>query len=82
MWWCCAEKQRYDRIGESTEVALRVLVEKIGLLGLDMDSLNLSKQERASYCNSNWENENENVSVCPSSSKITPLDLCCTGLSY
>ena len=58
---CPAEKQRYERIGESTEVALRVLVEKIGLRGVDVGALGLSRQERASHCNSHWEGEHEKV---------------------
>ncbi|KAL0322985.1 UNVERIFIED_CONTAM: Calcium-transporting ATPase 3, endoplasmic reticulum-type, partial [Sesamum angustifolium] len=51
------EKRNYEKIGESTEVALRVLAEKIGLPGFDSmpSALNmLSKHERASYCNRYW----------------------------
>ncbi len=44
-------------------MALRVLVEKIGLAGVDVGALSLSKEERASYCNSNWESENEKVAL-------------------
>ncbi|KAL0366287.1 UNVERIFIED_CONTAM: Calcium-transporting ATPase 3, endoplasmic reticulum-type [Sesamum radiatum] len=54
------EKRNYEKIGESTEVALRVLAEKIGLPGFDSmpSALNmLSKHERASYCNRYWENQ-------------------------
>ncbi|KAK6116040.1 hypothetical protein DH2020_008309 [Rehmannia glutinosa] len=54
------EKRSYEKIGESTEVALRVLAEKIGLPGFDSmpSALNmLSKHERASYCNRYWENQ-------------------------
>ncbi|GJP59063.1 hypothetical protein CLOP_g7142 [Closterium sp. NIES-67] len=52
-----ATTDTYDRIGEATEVALRVLTEKIGLPGYsDMPtSLGLlSKAERASFCNNHW----------------------------
>jgi len=50
-------KHEYAKIGESTEVALRVLSEKIGLPGFDaMPSAltKLSQQERASYCAAYW----------------------------
>ncbi|EFJ13461.1 hypothetical protein SELMODRAFT_122175 [Selaginella moellendorffii] len=53
-----AEKDIYEKIGESTEVALRVFSEKVGLPGFDSmpTSLSvLSKQERVSYCNRYWE---------------------------
>lgn len=53
-----AEKAAYQRVGEATEVALRVLAEKIGLPGYAqmpqaVDSL--SKQDRASFCNNYWQ---------------------------
>lgn len=54
------DKGSYEKIGESTEVALRVLTEKIGLPGFDSmpSSLNnLRKHERVSYCNHYWENQ-------------------------
>lgn len=54
------DKGNYEKIGESTEVALRVLAEKVGLPGFDSmpSSLNmLSNHERASYCNHYWENQ-------------------------
>ncbi|GER31105.1 calcium-transporting ATPase 3 family protein [Striga asiatica] len=60
------EKRSYEKIGESTEVALRVLAEKIGLPGFDSmpSALNmLSKHERASYCNRYWEDQFKKVSV-------------------
>ncbi|KAL8030107.1 hypothetical protein ABFX02_14G266700 [Erythranthe guttata] len=60
------DKRCYEKIGESTEVALRVLAEKIGLPGFDSmpSALNmLSKHERASYCNRYWENQFKKVSV-------------------
>ncbi|XP_047324737.1 calcium-transporting ATPase 3, endoplasmic reticulum-type [Impatiens glandulifera] len=60
------DKGSYGKIGESTEVALRVLVEKVGLPGFDSmpSSLNmLSKHDRASYCNSYWENQFKKVFV-------------------
>ena len=50
-------KREFVKIGESTEVALRVLSEKIGLPGFDaMPSAltKLSEQERASYCTAYW----------------------------
>ncbi|XP_042010524.1 calcium-transporting ATPase 3, endoplasmic reticulum-type-like [Salvia splendens] len=60
------DKRSYEKIGESTEVALRVLAEKIGLPGFDSmpSALNmLSKHERASYCNRYWENQFKKISV-------------------
>ncbi|CAN6682292.1 unnamed protein product [Malus baccata var. baccata] len=60
------DKGNYAKIGESTEVALRVLAEKIGLPGFDSmpSSLNmLSKHERASYCNHYWEDHFKKISV-------------------
>lgn len=60
------EKRIYEKIGESTEVALRVLAEKIGLPGFDSmpSALNmLSKHERASYCNRYWEDQFKKVSL-------------------
>ncbi|KAL8522112.1 hypothetical protein ACS0TY_012311 [Phlomoides rotata] len=59
------EKRCYEKIGESTEVALRVLAEKIGLPSFDYmpSALNmLYKHERASYCNRYWENQFKKVS--------------------
>ena len=56
-----AEKQIYTRIGESTEVALRTLVEKIGLTDVDIPSMGLTKAEGASFCNSQWEKSYEKV---------------------
>lgn len=52
------EKHTYQRAGEATEVALRVLAEKIGLPGYSsMPSAlaQLPQQERATYCNDAWE---------------------------
>ncbi|KAM6579915.1 hypothetical protein CsatA_003689 [Cannabis sativa] len=60
------DKGNYEKIGESTEVALRVLAEKVGLPGYDSmpSSLNmLSKHERASYCNHYWEDQLKKISV-------------------
>ncbi|KAK5831939.1 calcium-transporting ATPase 3, endoplasmic reticulum-type isoform X1 [Gossypium arboreum] len=60
------DKGNYEKIGESTEVALRVLAEKVGLPGFDSmpSALNmLSKHKRASYCNHYWENQFKKVSV-------------------
>lgn len=60
------ERGTYEKIGESTEVALRVLSEKVGLPGFDsMPSAltMLSKQERVSYCNHYWEQQFNKLSV-------------------
>ncbi|KAI3430776.1 hypothetical protein D9Q98_009188 [Chlorella vulgaris] len=53
-----ADRGQYQRVGEATEVALRVLAEKIGLPGYaSMPSAlsAMSRQERASYCNDHWQ---------------------------
>lgn len=60
-----AEKLRYERIGESTEVALRVLVEKIGLSDVDIENKALTRQDRAAYCNSQWQSTYEKVIEMP-----------------
>ena len=49
--------RRFEKIGESTEAALRALAEKIGLPGFDaMPSAlrRLPRQERAAYCATYW----------------------------
>ncbi|XP_019437891.1 PREDICTED: calcium-transporting ATPase 3, endoplasmic reticulum-type [Lupinus angustifolius] len=54
------DKGNYEKIGESTEVALRVLTEKVGLPGFNSMPSSLymlSKHERASYCNHYWEEQ-------------------------
>ena len=56
----------YEKIGESTEVALRVLTEKIGLPGFDaMPSAltRLSKKERAGYCAEYWAGQFKRVAA-------------------
>ncbi|KAK3234063.1 calcium-transporting ATPase [Cymbomonas tetramitiformis] len=54
------ESGQYQKIGEATEVALRVLAEKVGLPGFDSMPhalTRLSKQDRVSYCNNYWEGQ-------------------------
>ncbi|GLT61741.1 hypothetical protein SLA2020_344240 [Shorea laevis] len=54
---CNPEKGNYEKIGKPTEVALRVLAEKVRLPGFDSmpSALNiLSKHDQASYCNHYW----------------------------
>ena len=65
---------RYDRIGESTEAALRVLVEKIGLTDVEVEALNLTKQDRATYYNSKWESSYEKA--CHACFWHNPVSLC------
>ena len=51
-------------MGEATELALRVLAEKIGLLGYAARALDtLSKTERATYCNDHWQHDYKKVIV-------------------
>ncbi|CAL5220117.1 g2070 [Coccomyxa viridis] len=59
------EKQEYQRVGEATEVALRVLAEKVGLPDYaDMPASleQLSKRERATFCNDYWHKEQQRIS--------------------
>ena len=57
-----ADKGTYQRVGEATEVALRVLTEKIGLLGYASHALDsLSRVERATYCNDHWQTDYQKV---------------------
>ncbi|KAL2529505.1 Calcium-transporting ATPase 3 [Forsythia ovata] len=75
------EKRGYEKIGESTEVALRVLAEKIGLPGFDSmpSALNmLSKHERASYCNHYWEDQFKKVSVLEFSCERKMMSVLCS----
>jgi hypothetical protein len=55
----------YQRVGEATEVALRVLAEKVGLAGYSSmpEALaHLSHRERATFCNDYWQHEYHRVS--------------------
>ncbi len=61
-------------MGEATELALRVLTEKIGLLGYGSQALDsLSRAERVTYCNDHWQNDYRKV--C----KAVLLFSCCLG---
>ncbi|OEL38425.1 Calcium-transporting ATPase 3, endoplasmic reticulum-type [Dichanthelium oligosanthes] len=75
------DKKCYEKIGESTEVALRVLVEKVGLPGFDSmpSALNmLTKHERASYCNRYWENQFRKMSVLEFSRDRKMMSVLCS----
>ena len=51
------DRGTYERMGEATEIALRVLSEKIGLPGYQPMAAALAtlpKRERATYCNDYW----------------------------
>lgn len=55
-----ADKGVYQRVGEATELALRVLAEKIGLPGYAqmpaaLDTLD--RQARATFCNDFWQKQ-------------------------
>ncbi|PRW20976.1 calcium-transporting ATPase endoplasmic reticulum-type isoform A [Chlorella sorokiniana] len=55
-----ADRGVYQRVGEATEVALRVLAEKIGLPGyasMPAALAAMTRQERATYCNGHWGQE-------------------------
>jgi P-type Ca2+ transporter type 2A len=61
-----SEKGTYQRVGEATEVALRVLCEKIGLPGwqsMPQGLAGLPIRERATYCNDHWEQSFRRVST-------------------
>ncbi|CAL5440906.1 unnamed protein product [Camellia sinensis] len=61
-----SDKGNYEKIGESTEVALRVLAEKLVFLDLIhtfCSEYAESKHERASYCNHYWEDQFKKVSL-------------------
>eukprot|EP00249_Psilotum_nudum_P020077 c27552_g1_i1 orf=73-3078(+) len=76
-----AEKGLYEKIGESTEVALRVLVEKVGMPGFDSmpSALKLlSKPERASYCNQYWEQHFKKVAILDFSHDRKMMSVLCT----
>lgn len=76
-----SDKGTYEKIGESTEVALRVLAEKIGIPGFDSmpSALNmLSKLDRASYCNHYWENQFKKVSVLEFSRDRKMMSVLCS----
>ncbi|KAF6136882.1 hypothetical protein GIB67_018921 [Kingdonia uniflora] len=71
----------YEKIGESTEVALRVLAEKVGLPGFDSmpSALNmLSKHDRASYCNHYWDNQFKKVSLLDFSRDRKMMSVLCS----
>ncbi|MCD9640960.1 Calcium-transporting ATPase 3, endoplasmic reticulum-type [Datura stramonium] len=75
------DKRIYEKIGESTEVALRLLAEKIGLPGFDTmpSALNmLSNYERASYCNRYWESQFKKVSVLEFSRDRKMMSVLCS----
>lgn len=75
------DKRIYEKIGESTEVALRLLAEKIGLPGFDTmpSALHmLSKHERASYCNRYWESQFKKVSVLEFSRDRKMMSVLCS----
>ena len=63
---CVADKGVYQRVGEATELALRVLTEKISLLGYGSHALDsLSRVERATYCNDHWQRSYKKVNCDP-----------------
>ncbi|XP_022951259.1 calcium-transporting ATPase 3, endoplasmic reticulum-type [Cucurbita moschata] len=75
------DKGNYEKIGESTEVALRVFAEKVGLPGFTSMpfALNmLSKHERASYCNHHWENQFKKISVLEFSRDRKMMSILCS----
>ncbi|KAJ9166350.1 hypothetical protein P3X46_021121 [Hevea brasiliensis] len=75
------EKGNYEKIGESTEVALRALAEKVGIPGFDSmpSALHvLSKHERASYCNHYWENQFKKVSILEFSRDRKMMSVLCS----
>ncbi|KAF7830531.1 calcium-transporting ATPase 3, endoplasmic reticulum-type [Senna tora] len=75
------DKGKYEKIGESTEVALRVLAEKVGLPGFDSmpSALNiLSKHERASYCNHYWQEQFRKIDLLDFSRDRKMMSVLCS----
>ncbi|TKY74962.1 Calcium-transporting ATPase 3, endoplasmic reticulum-type [Spatholobus suberectus] len=75
------DKGSYEKIGESTEVALRVLAEKVGLPGFNSmpSALNmLTKHERASYCNHYWEEQFRKIYVLEFSRDRKMMSVLCS----
>lgn len=67
-------------MGEATEVALRVLAEKVGLPGyaeLPASLEQLSKRERATFCNDYWQKDQQRVSSTSYAAKLR----FCAGLT-
>ncbi|KAH7427301.1 hypothetical protein KP509_10G038200 [Ceratopteris richardii] len=76
-----SDKGAYEKIGESTEVALRVLAEKVGLPGFDSMPTALtmlSKVERTSYCNHYWEQQFNKVAMLDFSRERKMMSVLCT----
>mmetsp|Transcript_35412 Transcript_35412/g.67767 ORF Transcript_35412/g.67767 Transcript_35412/m.67767 type:complete len:1022 (+) Transcript_35412:120-3185(+) len=72
---------QYEKIGESSEVALRVLAEKMGLPGFDSmpTALNrLSKQDRVSYCNDYWHGQFTRLATLEFSRDRKMMSVLCT----
>eukprot|EP00761_Pharyngomonas_kirbyi_P004099 gb/GECH01004103.1/.p1 GENE.gb/GECH01004103.1/~~gb/GECH01004103.1/.p1 ORF type:complete len:1012 (+),score=258.84 gb/GECH01004103.1/:1-3036(+) len=71
---------RYDRIGEPTEAALKVLVEKIGLKDPSMNAQisSLQASERATACSSHWEQEYEKRATLEFSRDRKSMSVYCT----
>jgi magnesium-transporting ATPase (P-type) len=75
------DKGVYEKIGESSEVALRVLAEKMGLPGFDSmpTALNrLSKQDRVSYCNAYWEGQFSRIATLEFARDRKMMSVLCT----
>eukprot|EP00850_Spirogloea_muscicola_P005663 SM000026S08912 [mRNA] locus=s26:447090:456715:+ [translate_table: standard] len=75
------ERSVYEKLGESTEVALRVLAEKVGLPGFDSMPTaltSLSRPERASYCNHHWEQQYTKVATLEFSRDRKMMSVLCT----
>ncbi|CAL8471661.1 g11203 [Coccomyxa elongata] len=56
----------YQRVGEATEVALRVLAEKVGLAGyanMPGALAHLSRRERTTFCNDYWQHEYHRITA-------------------
>lgn len=74
------DKGTYQRVGEATELALRVLAEKIGLLGYAAHALDtLGKTERATYCNDHWQHDYKKVSTQEFTRDRKMMSVSCRG---
>mmetsp|Transcript_26541 Transcript_26541/g.32169 ORF Transcript_26541/g.32169 Transcript_26541/m.32169 type:complete len:1011 (-) Transcript_26541:448-3480(-) len=75
------EAGTYEKIGESSEVALRVMAEKVGLPGFDSMPhalTRLSKQDRVSYCNNYWEGQFTRIATLEFNRKRKMMSVLCT----
>lgn len=78
------DRGTYQRVGEATEVALRVFAEKIGLPGyLAMPSAlaQVPRSERATYCNDHWAQQYRKVFTLEFSRDRKMMSVLCADMA-